>query len=97
MADPDTCHIRLAGPYAPADLNRLLTTLAPLDELERRTPVRIDLSDLERISAHSVAVLGSTATASSFWSFWTPLRARESQTSCSAASLRRSVTSRSVV
>src|SRR4051812_45020676 len=57
MHDEDTCHIRLGGPFATADLDRLLTALAPLDELARPTLVRVDLSGLDRISAPSLAVL----------------------------------------
>jgi hypothetical protein len=53
------CNIRLHGSYALADLDRLLVALAPLDSLQAQTRVRIDLRDLERISAPSIAVLVS--------------------------------------
>lgn len=54
------CRIRLGGPFASADLDRLLMVLAPLDAIEELTVVTVDLHTLERISAASVAVLVST-------------------------------------
>src|SRR4051812_3401402 len=57
MTDPETCHIRLAGSYATAELDQLIGALAPLDTLHPQTHVHLDLSDLERISAPSVAML----------------------------------------
>lgn len=52
-------HIRLAGPYASADLDQLLDALEPLNRVQEQTLLTVDLRALERISAPSVAVLVS--------------------------------------
>jgi anti-sigma regulatory factor (Ser/Thr protein kinase) len=54
-----TQQIRLAGPFASADLDRLIEELVPLTAIREPTLVTVDLRALERISAPSAAVLTS--------------------------------------